>query len=91
MPQQPAATTLSKYIWELKAKGLEHSIKWEVVKRCPSYKCGTRRCKLCLMEKYYILNSDPIHCLNRNSELMQKCRHMNKFKLGNIAASGPID
>ena len=79
-----SATTLSKYIWEIKEKELAYSIKWDVIKRCPPYKCGTRRCDLCLSEKYYILKADPNLCLNKNSELLQKCRHSNKFKLGNI-------
>jgi hypothetical protein len=79
-----SATTLSKHIWDLKGKGLPHSIKWEIVKRCGPYKCGTRRCDLCLSEKYYILEADSEHCLNKNSELLQKCRHANKFKLANI-------
>ena len=80
-----SATTLSKHVWDLKRKGMPHSIKWEIVKRCGPYRCGTRRCDLCLSEKYYILEADSEHCLNKNSELLQKCRHANKFKLANIA------
>lgn len=77
-------TSLSKYVWELKDKNINHTIKWETVKRSSPYRCGTRFCELCLCEKYYILISDPVLCLNKNSELMQKCRHMNKFKLSMI-------
>ena len=79
-------TRLSKYVWELKDMNIEHAIKWEIVKRSAPYKCGTRFCELCLCEKYFILKSDPELCLNKNSELMQKCRHKNKFKLTNISA-----
>ena len=77
-------TSLSKYVWELKNQQVEHTIKWEIVKRSSPYKCGTRICDLCLSEKFFILTADPLNCINRNSELLQKCRHRNKFKLGNF-------
>ena len=78
---------LSKYVWELKDQNIEHTIKWEIVKRSVPYRCGTRFCELCLCEKYSILISDPDVCLNKNSEFLQKCRHKNKFKLCNISSA----
>jgi hypothetical protein len=80
-----SSTTLSKHIWNLMGRGLSYTIKWEIIRRCPPYKCGTRRCDLCLSEKYFILKANSEHCLNRNFELLQKCRHSNKFKLGNFS------
>jgi len=80
-----SSTTLSKHIWDLKGRGISYTIKWEIIRRCPPYKCGTRRCDLCLSEKYFILKANSEHCLNRNFELLQKCRHSNKFKLGNFS------
>ena len=79
------ATSLSKYIWDIKDKGLDYSLKWEILKHSYHYRCGSRICDLCLSEKYLILKADPNLCLNKNSELMQKCRHTNKFKLNNIS------
>ena len=79
------ATSLSKYIWTLKDSQIEHTISWEIVKRSTPYKCGTRFCELCLTEKFFILKSDPEYCINKNSELMQKCRHNNKFKLKKVS------
>ena len=78
-------TSLSKYIWELKDQQVEHSIRWQIVKKCSPYKCGSRSCDLCLSEKFFILTADPLGCINKNSELLQKCRHRNKFKLSNLA------
>lgn len=83
-------TSLSKYVWELKDQEVEHSIKWQIVKRSSSYKCGSRVCDLCLCEKFFILTADPLVCINRNSDLLQKCRHRNKFKLSNLAPPGPV-
>ena len=89
--KRKSETCLSKYVWELKEKNIAHKIKWEIIKKSVPYRCGTRFCELCLCEKYFILISDPVNCLNKNSELLQKCRHKNKFKLSNILSpSGSI-
>jgi len=77
-------TTLSNYIWDLKGKSTNYVLKWEIMKRCSPYKCGTRSCDLCLTEKLLILQADPATTMNKHSEIMQKCRHKNKFKLKNI-------
>ena len=75
------ATTLSKYVWSLKKAGTPYSLRWEIHKHCSPYKCGTRSCDLCLTEKYVILHADSESTLKKHSEIMQKCRHKNKFKL----------
>ena len=42
-------------------------------------------CKLCLMEKLYILNAfGDERCLNKISEFINKCRHQNKLLLKNV-------
>jgi len=76
-------TSLSTYVWKLRKQMEVPTIKWEVLKQCSPYSCGSRRCDTCLTEKFLILKSDPSKCINKNSELMQKCRHSNKFKLKN--------
>ena len=78
-----SATTLSTYIWSLKDKGEDPQIKWEVLKKCQPYACGARRCDVCLSEKLCILSAGA-GCINQNTELMQKCRHSNKFKLKSV-------
>ena len=79
-----AVTSLSTYVWSLKDKGEDPVIKWEIMKKCVPYVCGSRRCDTCLTEKLCILQANPALCINQNSELMQKCRHSNKFKLENV-------
>ena len=83
-------TSLSKYVWDLKDQQVEHTISWQIVKRSSPYKCGARSCDLCLSEKFFILTADPLVCINRNSDLLQKCRHRNKFKLCNLAPPGSV-
>lgn len=78
-------TTLSSYIWEMKEKfNVTPSLKWYIVKSVPSYSNISKRCQLCLQEKFEILNyPNPDELLNKRSELVSKCRHVNKFLLSN--------
>lgn len=72
---------LSKYVWSLKDKRMVYNIKWSIEKYCSPYKCGKRKCDLCISEKCVIVRSDPKVTLNHRKELLSKCRHRNKFSL----------
>ena len=55
---------------------------WCLGKSAPGYSNISKRCMLCLHEKYEILNfSDQEELLNKRSELASKFRHINKFLL----------
>ena len=70
-------TELSKLIWDLKDRNIAHSINWEFITKCTSYKAGSKSCNLCVTEKLYILrNPDSI---NKKSEIISKCRHKRKY------------
>ena len=73
-------TELSKYIWELKDKDEAHEITWTIEKAASPYKCGTRRCDVCLSEKMIIATGDPKAMLNKRAEIIATCRHRAKFK-----------
>ena len=73
-------TELAKHMWALKDRGLTGEITWEIAKRSTPYKCGTRRCDLCLSEKLLIATADTSNLLNKRSELISTCRHKNKFR-----------
>ena len=73
-------TELAKHMWALKDRGLTGEITWEIAKRSTPYKCGTRRCDLCLTEKLLIATADTSNLLNKRSELISTCRHKNKFR-----------
>ena len=77
-------TELSEYIWKLKDRGMSYSIKWDIKSRASPYKCGTNRCDLCVTEKVIIARCNHKGLLNKRSELMNKCRHRNKFILKNF-------
>lgn len=77
-------TELSKVIWNLKDNNINFAIKWSIATKATPYKCGTRHCNLCLSEKVCILKSDSKELLNKRNELISKCRHRNKYLIGNI-------
>jgi len=83
-PQKRTNTELSKYIWNLKESNIRYTINWKVIKRAKSFNPATKRCNLCLWEKYYILCRRNMSTLNRRNELISTCRHATKYMLGNI-------
>ena len=46
-PNKKNATTLAQYIWENKLNP-NPNIKWEIIKKCKTYKPGNRYCDLFL-------------------------------------------
>ena len=84
--QKRNATELSKEVWRIKEEGKIPSIEWQIVKKAKPYKCGDRKCNLCLEEKLFILLSDNRTSLNKRNELIAKCRHKTKFKLRNFSS-----
>ena len=50
----------------------------------PHYTNVTKRCNLCIAEKYYIICQPQSATLNKDNELISKCRHNKKFLLKNV-------
>ena len=67
-------TDLAKYCWELKDKGAVPTVNFSVAKRVKG-KPLIKNCSLWLSEKLYINN---VNMLNKKSEFISKCRHINK-------------
>ena len=85
------STELSKYIWELKDKDITPSIKWKIVSKVIS-KTRVNFCKLCLTEKFHIVNMfDDCRLLNKKSELINACRHQNKLLLKSLKRNDTMD
>ena len=78
------STELAKYIWQLKNNNISYTIKWSIASKVYGY-ASLLNCKLCLMEKYWIIKhiNNP-DLLNKRSELINKCRHSNKILLKNV-------
>ena len=63
------------------------NIKWRKVKQARSYSNVSKRCNLCLWEKYFIICKPEMSTLNKRSELISTCRHSKKFLLNTILCS----
>ena len=74
---QEKKTELLNLIWKLKRRGVDYSINWAITKQAQPYKCGSRRCDLCLTEKVIIARCSHPGMINKLTELLAKCRHRN--------------
>ena len=79
-----SSTTLSSYIWDLKDLDLNYDISWSVIDRGKPFNPVTRRCNLCIKEKFHIIFQPEGASLNKRSELFSTCRHRKKKLLSNI-------
>ena len=78
-------TALSKHAWELKYKNEMPELIWSILRQVPAYSNTSKKCNLCLREKLEIITYENRNeLLNKNSELISKCRHENKFLLKNF-------
>ena len=79
-------SSLSSYVWKLKDDGHGWNVSRSLDTKLFPYRCGTRKCDLCLTEKLVILRNahEKKNTLNTRSEIMNKCRHTLKFKLASV-------
>ena len=68
-------TELSKFIWKLKEDQVGYNINWRIVDRAPTFNPITRVCKLCTLEKYYIVYQPNSATLNHHDEIFKPCPH----------------
>ena len=71
-------TELSKHIWSLKDQKIAYQIKWRKIKQARSYSNVSKRCNLCLWEKFFILRRPEMSTLNSRNELISGCGHARK-------------
>ena len=78
------STELAKYIWQLKRDNISFSVKWTIITKVYGSP-NPLLCKLCLTEKLWIINfTNDENMLNKKSEVISKCRHLNKYLLRNV-------
>ena len=73
------ATELSNYIWQLKESNCSYSLNWKILCHASHYSNSTKKCNLCIAEKYFIIFKPKQATLNKKTELISKCRHKDKF------------
>ena len=68
-------TTLSTHVWKLKDSEKNFEIQWSIIDRAKIFNPTTRKCQLCLKEKFHIIFQPEGATLNKRSELFSVCRH----------------
>ena len=62
-------TTLSTYIWDKKLNP-NPKIKWSLMKKCQTYRPGSKTCSICREEKYFIITGfKNVNCINKKSDI----------------------
>ena len=74
-------TGLSKEVLKIKKSNHTPSISWRIIKQCLPFNRSSLRCNLCLNEKLEIALYQKDNLLNKRSEIVNKCRHVNKHML----------
>ena len=82
-PRLRNSTELSKYIWKLKDSNIDYSLSWHILSNSRSYSNSSKRCNLCLKEKFIIIFRPDLSSLNKRNELVSCCRHRKKALLRN--------
>ena len=66
-PKKP--TKLSEHVWKLKDKNIDHTVKWTILDRAPIFNPITRKCRVCLKEKFFIMYDKSGSSLNKRQEI----------------------
>ena len=77
------STALSAHVWRLKDNGYSnYSIKWKIMAKANPYSSATKICNLCNKEKYFLIYRKETHTLNKQEEIIRKCRHRRLHLIG---------
>ena len=68
-------TSLSKFIWKLKKKGIKYETTWKIQDRGVPFNPLTNKCRLCTKEKFYILFKPERADINSRDEIFTPCCH----------------
>lgn len=74
-------TELSRYLRKLIKENVDYNLQWSIKVYAYPYKCGTRTGDLRLTKKIIMVRSYPKTLLNKRTELVSKCRHVNVLLL----------
>ena len=69
------STTLSSHIKSLRESNTPHTISWSAKERAPPFNPSTWWCRLCTLERYYILFEPSEASLNLRCEFFCHCFH----------------
>ena len=68
-------SSLALHIWNLKDRGLNYDVKWKIKARGTKFNPSTKKCRICLKEKHFILYKREGATLNNRREIFNTCTH----------------
>ena len=68
------------FVW----KQYTHMCTWKILKQAVLHNPASKRCNLCLWEKYYIICKPALASLNKRKELIPSQRHAGKYLPKNV-------
>ena len=68
-------TCLSKHVWKHKRENVPFRVDWKILSRGKVFNPVTKKCQLCLKEKFLIMFSPETATLNARTEMYNTCRH----------------
>ena len=81
------STELSKYVWNLQRNNIIPILSWKIIDYANPYINGKKSCNLCLTKIPHF--NFETQALNKRSELVSTCCHVNKYLLKNHKAIPP--
>ena len=71
------STTLSTYFWKETEEGRNPKVEWKILEsNIPTFSSVTKKCRLCLREKFTIAFKPELATLNSRNEIFGHCRHI---------------
>ena len=84
VPKDDMTEDLKEHTYiHLHTVNIKHFISWRVLSSHSPYNSSSKRCNLCLKEKFLIICRPELSTLNKRNELVSSCRHRNKALLRN--------
>ena len=77
-------TKLREHVWKLKDQNIDFTVKWRILDRAPTFNPITRKCRVCLKEKFYIMYDKSGSSLNKRREVFNTCIHKKPKLLENF-------
>ena len=74
-------TSLSKHIWNLKEEDKDYEIEWSLVEKSTDFNPTSKKCNICLKEKFYIMYDRGGSSLE---EVFNTWRHRKQKLLSNV-------
>ena len=72
---------LSNHCWKLKDSSVGFSLSWKLIDKGQKFSPISKSCKLCTLERYFLICKPEFYTLNKNKEFGDECLHKRFLRL----------